>query len=141
MDVAEHLQAPRLLPAREIDVEQAAAGNGAGVVDENVGRRMRRRELFTRVRPGEVGHKNCRAFADLRLRLGQAAGVARDQHDLDAFGRERLRTGKADALRRAGDDRRLALQTQIHVFLPIFVAGILAHGDDFSNPGHNRPKT
>ena len=53
--------------------------------------------------------------ADLGCRLPQALGIARHEHDVAALARQLLGDGAADAEARAGDERALALQMQVHV--------------------------
>ena len=118
VDIAEDLEVPGLAPCRLVDIEQAAAGNGAGIVHQDVDVGIIAGELVDLAAVGEVGgdrvDTNIRFLSDRRLRCGQRVGAARDDDDVAAFAGENFRGGPADALRAAGDQGRFAGKFQIH---------------------------
>ena len=56
------------------------------------------------------------ARADVVRDLVELGGRARDEMDVAAFRRQRLRDGKPDAFRSAGDERAAAGQIQVQRF-------------------------
>ena len=48
IDITEHLQIPGLAPGLLVDIEQLAAGNGAGIIHQNVNHRKISRQTLDR---------------------------------------------------------------------------------------------
>ena len=69
---------------------------------------------------------------DLRRHLVQLGLRARHELHVDAFGGQRSRDRKADALRRSGDQRAAAAQIEVHVPFPFEAATI--------SPNRHEPK-
>ncbi len=118
VDVAEHFQLPGVTPGRLVDLVDRAAGNIAGIVDENVdvGGVLRQ--------PGEVlriaqvddmrrGVDLVRPPQPFGQRLQRIAAAGRE-HEVAAFLGEGFGGGRADALRCARNQDALAAQMQIH---------------------------
>ena len=114
-----------MAPARLVDLLDIAAGNGAGVVDENIdvgeiARQAARRVALAQIerddRDGDIVLR-----ADLLARRGQIGGGARHQHEVAAFRRQRARGGAADALRSAGDERLAAAEIEVHRIPPMLL--------------------
>src|SRR5919198_5135097 len=88
-------------------VERVASECEAGGIDEDVDPAQllgsRRDETLTALRIGDVQ-------LERRHRGSNAVGPPRTAYHTDALPRQRLRRGRADAARRAGDDGRLSLQ-------------------------------
>src|SRR5262249_33653206 len=127
VDVAEHLEVPGRAPALLVDLDQVAARNGAGVVDENVDAGKRRGDLVDVGAVGEIGGENVdphvRLARDLGLRGLEVGGGAGDQHHVAAFFRHGVGGGAADALGGAGDEGRLAGELEVHGLLSMIWRG------------------
>ena len=99
VDVAEHLERPGLLPALQADVGDAAAGDGAGVVDEDVdvGKGLVHAQALGGIRQvGRVGRDLGIVLAPhLAGRLLQHRRIARGDDDVGAFRREGMGHGQA----------------------------------------------
>ena len=104
----------------------AGAGGAADVVDQDVEAAERldrcdrsparsRRAVETSACTVMTMFGTPRAGFDLERGLGQALGAARADADAAALGDERARTGQPEAAARAGDDRDLVGQGQIHI--------------------------
>jgi len=97
VDVAEDLQLPRPAPGLLVDLEEVAAGDRAGVVDQDV-------ELARPLRE-RLGGAALRKVGRFRVRTGQ--GISRGDLDPGALGGERLGASAADAFRAAGHQHAL----------------------------------
>jgi hypothetical protein len=116
VDVTHHLEVPRLLPACHGQIEQAAAGDGAGVVDQNRDVGVGRRHPLPLGRARQIGGA-CFNFAEALQFAGrchQLVGIARHQDHRATLLQERLAAGAADALRATGDEYAIAFEAQIH---------------------------
>ena len=125
VDVAEHLQFPGMTPGCFVNLVNRAAGNVAGIVDENVdvgGVLRQPRNVFRFAQVGDVG-----GGVDLVLRAQpvgqrlQRLAAAGSQPQMAAFLGKGFGRGRANALGGAGDQDALAAQVQIHGFF--FLAG------------------
>src|SRR5206468_9534605 len=128
---AHELQLERLLPVFFGEVEDLAAGRGAGVVDEDVdaaeARGGRVDDALGVVGPRQIaGHREhlgagrSRQLFRRGLERVLAAGADRDTRP---FLGEPARDGFADAFAAARHQRHLALQAEIHGTLSFVVAG------------------
>ncbi len=119
VDVAEHLEVPGLAPARLVDLRDVAAGDRAGVVDQDVGVGAVGREPVDVAAVAEVervgAHRDIVLAGDLGARRFEIGCGARHQDDITAFLGQHLGAGPADPLRRAGDERLFAAQPEFHV--------------------------
>src|SRR4030095_9963737 len=101
VDIAEHLERPGLLPPFHADVGNTAAGNGTGVVDEDVdvGERFVQTSALSRLRQvrGVRGGAGVVPAGHLSSRGLQYGLVARHNDDVCAFGRKSMRQRPADA--------------------------------------------
>ncbi len=118
MDVAEHFELPAFDPALHGEILDAAAGYGAGIVDEDVdvGEALHGALTGGTLRKvGSVGlDLDLMARADLVGRLLQRFGSSRDEDDVGAFGRKGMAARRADALRATGNENLLVFETEIH---------------------------
>ena len=104
VDIAEHLQVPGLAPGVFVHFQEVAAGNGAGVVDEDVEVSRPCRELFC-----------CAALRNIDgFRRGARCNIARGAEHRASFARKELDAGAADTLGRAGDQDAFALKIEFH---------------------------
>jgi hypothetical protein len=118
VDVAEHLQLPGVAPGRLVDLVDRAAGNVAGIVDQDVDVGGVLRQAHEVLALAQVD--DMRGSVDLvrrtqavgeRLQLIAAAG---GEEQMTAFLGKGFGGRGADALRCAGDEDALAAQMQIH---------------------------
>ena len=118
--IAEDLEVPGLAPGRLVDIEQAAARNGAGIVHQDVDVGIIAGELVDLGAVGQVGgdrvDAHIRFLRDRGFRYGEHVGATRDDDDVAAFAGENFGSGPADAFRAAGDQRRFAGKFQVHDF-------------------------
>lgn len=102
VDVAEHLQFPCVAPGRFINLVDRAAGNVAGIVDENVdinGYLYEARNVFRFAQIDDMGR--CVDLVRRAQPLGQRLeliAVAGGEQEVSAFFGERFGGGFADAL-------------------------------------------
>ena len=104
-----------MAPVGLVDVEHRAARDVARVVDEDVHRRRQPRATrFTAAAVAQI--RRVQHHLDRTLRADRAARaavepplIARDEMQVAAFRRERMRAREPDALRAAGDEDVLCL--------------------------------
>ena len=103
------------------DVEELRGAEDAGIVDERVDRaegrsrrRQRRVDLVALGRRRSAGRGALPAAARRAARASPRGVVDVPEGDRRAVGGEPLRTGRADALRRAGDDSDAALEVEVN---------------------------
>src|SRR5262249_9210984 len=122
VDIAEHFQVPGPAPRGFVDRKQRAAGDGAGVVDENVDCGIVARQPLDVAAVRQVGRDRVDAYVRCagngRLDLRQALGAARNDNDIAALGGHDLGGGAADAFGCAGDEGGLACELQVHALSP-----------------------
>src|SRR5262249_7061197 len=118
VDVAEHLQLPGVAPGRLIDLVDRAAGNVAGVVDEDVDVGGILHQFLDVRRVAQIHHVGGRIDLVLRsqavgerLQLVAAAG---GETKVTTFLGEGFGGGCADAFGGAGDENAFAAQMQVH---------------------------
>ncbi len=123
-DIAVELQRETVLPVVLGQREEIGALGGAGVVHQDVEPAERRdRGIdsglhsggFAQVAGEDAGAVCSRERGDAVRHLVQLRPVARGEADLHAFPRQFLGDRRADAAARAGDQRGLAAQVQVHV--------------------------
>lgn len=121
-DGRHHMQVPIALPLLVRGFHDGLVGARAGIVDQDVGATeggVGFVDQFLRAfHRADVAGNPERAYAEMRgdaARLGgDAFALARRQDDMAAFRRQSFGNGEADADAAAGDDRDLALQSEIH---------------------------
>src|SRR5204862_5354343 len=113
----EQEQLDRILEVLVCDLDRGSGWWATAVVDENVdpAERLDRRVDEPRQRAGvaDVAANGERA-EPLRLPL-ECLAAAREHRDVCAFLRQRLRDSEADPGRRAADDRRPTVESEVHV--------------------------
>ena len=112
------LEVPGRAPDRLVDGIEIAARDRARVVDQNVDRAGRTEQAGNDRAVAQIqgmnGDVHAGSVAKLIGRPVQVGAGARDQVQINALFRQRLRHRPADPPRAAGDQRALALQAQFH---------------------------
>src|SRR5687768_11787646 len=120
VDESEYLQVPRVPPRLVIDLRETAAWNGACIVHQYVhaAASLSQRDDIVRLAEIERMHENFRfVLPHYRVagRLESGFVACSDVH-AGAFGREAMRAGEPNPLRRSGNQYFLAAKVQIHDF-------------------------